>query len=408
MKHVNRRHLALYLSLGVITALSPGAGYAGGGEPSSPSAVAQPVPGAAGQQASAEERALQRQRYLPHCGLYCLYMAMKLAGRDINYRKLVKPEYYGSLQGSSLVELQRAAEDYGLYAAPASHLTIRDLCRSHYPMILHVKASLASVAYDHYVLFLGATAQQARIIDPPARIEWIPFRDLAPRWKGNGLLISARPIEAGFIYGPRYGQMAVYGALGAAIIGTGYFTKRRFARWWMVPPYQRLGLTMAQSIAVGALVVVFSLLQHLGNEAGFLAYPRAVRALQKTHAANFIPKISTGKAARLLGDGTLFIDARLTPDYQAGHLAGAINVPVDANDLVRHEKVKTIPRNAPIVVYCQSAACKFAEKVALKLVDDGFSRVSVFRGGWMEWASKHKDDIGHGTPEESKATEDHA
>ncbi len=38
----------------------------------------------------------------PHCGLYCMYAVLKLSGREIDFRELVKPEYLGSKKGSSL------------------------------------------------------------------------------------------------------------------------------------------------------------------------------------------------------------------------------------------------------------------------------------------------------------------
>ena len=40
-------------------------------------------------------------------------------------------------------------------------------------------------------------------------------------------------------------------------------------------------------------------------------------------------------------------------------------------------------------MYCQSAGCKYAEIVAIKLIDDGFSNISIFKGGWVEWAAKN-------------------
>ena len=46
-----------------------------------------------------------------------------------------------------------------------------------------------------------------------------------------------------------------------------------------------------------------------------------------------------------------------------------------------------------IVLYCQRAGCKFAERVGVKLIDDGFTNLTIFKGGWMEWTAKY------GTPD---------
>jgi rhodanese-related sulfurtransferase len=86
-----------------------------------------------------------------------------------------------------------------------------------------------------------------------------------------------------------------------------------------------------------------------------------------------------------------FVDARLTKDFQAAHLDGAVNVPIDANDRQRHKLLADIDKNAHIVVYCQSAGCRFAQTVAIKLKDDGYSDVSIFKGGWQQWDAKTGD-----------------
>ena len=40
-------------------------------------------------------------------------------------------------------------------------------------------------------------------------------------------------------------------------------------------------------------------------------------------------------------------------------------------------------------MYCQSSACKYAEIVAIKLKDDGYSNISIYKGGWAEWVAKN-------------------
>ena len=85
---------------------------------------------------------------------------------------LVKPEYLGSYQGSSMPDLLRAAHDNGLFAASAARLTPPVLRQSPCPVILHVRGQADSAKYDHYELFLGTEEGKARILNPP----------LAPRW----------------------------------------------------------------------------------------------------------------------------------------------------------------------------------------------------------------------------------
>lgn len=54
-----------------------------------------------------------------YCGLYALYTVLRIEGRPVNFRDLLRPEYIGSVDGSSSDELRRAATDFGLSALNA-------------------------------------------------------------------------------------------------------------------------------------------------------------------------------------------------------------------------------------------------------------------------------------------------
>lgn len=79
------------------------------------------------------------------------------------------------------------------------------------------------------------------------------------------------------------------------------------------------------------------------------------------------------------------VDARFQKDYSAGHIEGAISLPVNCTDQEYTQTTSKLPRNKPIVLYCQSKNCKFAEIIAISLREDGFRELSVFKGGWIEW-----------------------
>ncbi len=64
-------------------------------------------------------------------------------------------------------------------------------------------------------------------------------------------------------------------------------------------------------------------------------------------------------------------------------------MPVDANDIERQKATVDIAKDARIVMYCQSSACKYAEIVAIKLINDGYSNLSIYKGGWAEWKEKN-------------------
>jgi len=325
----------------------------------------------------------------PYCGIYCLYTTMKLADKEVDFRKLVKPEYIGSRKGSSLAELKQAAEDNGLYALPMGKLTSQVLRSCPHPVILHVKPGTTSKIYDHYVLFLGTEHGRARLFDPPNSVRLVPFQELAPRWDGNGLIVSAEPIDLSSIFAPTRKRFVMYATAVIAAIFALRGVKRLLPETMLSSRSKVFGLSIGQGAAFAIVALLCGMLYHFANDEGLLANANATSSIQQAHAANFIPKIGERKVHRLLGGDTVFIDVRFARDYKAGHLKDAINFPVDAND-VEHQKVTAdIAKDAHIVLYCQSVGCKFAETVAIKLMDEDFYNISVFRGGWNEWVAKN-------------------
>ena len=145
---------------------------------------------------------------------------------------------------------------------------------------------------------------------------------------------------------------------------------------------QLLGLSIAQAAGLTVLAILCGLSYHFVNDEGFLARPDATASIEQAHLINFIPKINERKVRQLLNNATIFIDARFPYDFEEGHLKGAINIPVNFSDDKRRKAMADVAKKARIVIYSQSASCKFAEKVAIKLVSDGFSNVSLFKDGW--------------------------
>lgn len=325
----------------------------------------------------------------PYCGLSCLYTVIKSTSKEIEFQHLVRPEYLASHKGSSLKGLKKASEDHGLYAEVLSKLNTQTLKKSTHPIILHVKADEDSIDYDHYVLFLGTKNGRAQIFDPPRPIELVPFYELAPRWNGYGLIISSTPIDLQTILVPIQIRFMIYAVIAIIAILALHWARRWLPKALLNSRRKLLGLSAAQGAALGIAALLAAFVYHFANNEGFLANANATASIQQAHLGNFIPKVSEKKVHKLLDSDTVFIDARFARDFKAGHLEGAINVPVDAND-VEHQKVTAdIAKDTRIVLYCQSAGCKFAEIVAIKLISDGFSNISIFRGGWQEWVAKN-------------------
>jgi rhodanese-related sulfurtransferase len=320
-----------------------------------------------------------------YCGIYCLYAVMKLADIDIDPKEVLKPEYIGSAGGSSLAELKKAAENYGMHAAAVGRLTTRELRQSPYPIILHVKSAADKKEYDHYELFLETENGHARLYNPPEPVVVVPFYELAPRWDGTGLIVSAKPIDINTIFASARKRFVMYAAIAVVIILMIRWGRRRWVSPATTMSRQRLlGLSAAQGAGLVFAAMICGMICHFASDEGFLAHPNDTDSIQQAHIGNFIPKIREKEIAELLNTDAVLIDARFACDFEEGHLEGAINIPVDTNDQQRCRALANIDKDARIVVYCQSGGCGFAERVAIKLMSDGFSNVSIFEGGRHE------------------------
>ncbi|UCG49520.1 MAG: hypothetical protein JSU94_07000 [Phycisphaerales bacterium] len=329
-------------------------------------------------------------RYNAHCGLHCMYFLLKLQRSTVTFDDLLVPAYITSWKGSSIRDLKRAAEDHCMYAVPFENFTTAELKSSPYPLILHVKPRIDSEEYDHFELYLGARAGKAELFDPPEPITLFPFADVAPRWDGTGLVVSPHPIDLGDIVAPTRKRFMLYATLAVATVLVIRWVSRRWVTQKAPVSRTRVyAVSLAQAGAFALVAVFVGITFNVVHDEGLLANPNTVQSIKLAHRGDFIPKVSTKHVRRLLGADTVFIDARFAQDFDQGHLEKAISIPVDANDAFRKRALARLPKNARIVVYCQSVACRFAERVAAKLLDDGFSNVSIYRAGWREWIAKY-------------------
>lgn len=99
--------------------------------------------------------------------------------------------------------------------------------------------------------------------------------------------------------------------------------------------------------------------------------------------------IQLPEAQELFESGdALFVDARHEFDFEIGHIAGAINIPLAEAEL-RLNTLGKIPRDKTVVVYCDGAECNSSFALAVRMRGRGFSDVRVFFGGWNEWQNSN-------------------
>ena len=82
----------------------------------------------------------------------------------------------------------------------------------------------------------------------------------------------------------------------------------------------------------------------------------------------------------------VFVDAREPAFFEEGHIPRSINLPRDAV-LQARTTGELADKSRPVVVYCSGEDCEDSKLVAKGLLAMGHSKVSVYAGGWEEWAA---------------------
>jgi ArsR family transcriptional regulator len=113
---------------------------------------------------------------------------------------------------------------------------------------------------------------------------------------------------------------------------------------------------------------------------------RNVAAVEKVVSSYFrqrdnLEPVSRKELLRRLRDGLVtVIDVRPEEEFVAGHLPGAINVPM--RELKR--RLRELPREQEIVAYCRGPYCVLSFEVVAALRARGF-RASRLEDGYPEW-----------------------
>jgi rhodanese-related sulfurtransferase/DNA-binding HxlR family transcriptional regulator len=92
---------------------------------------------------------------------------------------------------------------------------------------------------------------------------------------------------------------------------------------------------------------------------------------------------------RLRRSDVVLVDVRPSEEFDAGHIDGALSIPLDELD----QRLEELPADCEIVAYCRGAFCAYAHDAVRQLQDAGRTARRL-EGGWPEWQlaeHAHKD-----------------
>lgn len=110
----------------------------------------------------------------------------------------------------------------------------------------------------------------------------------------------------------------------------------------------------------------------------YITPPKAAPQAQDT--------VTLPEAQELWSSGSaFFLDAREPADYAAGHIAGALSLPIEEfND--RFSPVASIlTPDATIITYCDGMDCELSNRLMVRLRELGYHNVRHLVNGWTAW-----------------------
>lgn len=332
----------------------------------------------------------------PYCGLYCVYSAARLLSLECKLDDVLQTEFVGNPKGSSLEELCHAAEATGLYAYPIAGGTVSWLSKQTLPMILFVKRDpLLSRDFDHYVLYTKSEESRFTVVDPPEHVTTLSASALSQRWSGDGILLSTTPLNESAIPGHwSLGSVAVFVIVATILMVLLLFRGRAF-----LAVRKRDSDTFSYTLCKAIILLLASagggIIFNALSPLGLFAAEAPTKGIVEAFFPAEVREIDKNEARELLSqNASVFVDARYTPDYEAGHIAGAINVPIDIPDSrVLQLLMRSVDKTSRIVIYCQSRTCPFASVTAQRLMlHAGYHNVYIYKGGWKEWSADSDHD----------------
>ncbi len=90
----------------------------------------------------------------------------------------------------------------------------------------------------------------------------------------------------------------------------------------------------------------------------------------------------------LLAAGALLVDARDRNLYNDAHLPGALPLPLGEVDARLDDFGKRVPRDTPLIIYCNGFGCPDSFDLGVRLLAEGYQQVQVYEGGFPEWRDR--------------------
>jgi rhodanese-related sulfurtransferase len=363
-----------------------------------PLGLAQGLPDAKSLDLTLQRRSFQKVTTdSPHsyCGVCSLFRSLQALGKSVPFKSLLREDYISSSRGSTLKELQQAAADCGVVTKTLEAMTVRMLREVDHPAILHVRKAFGRAPYNHWVLYGGTEEGKARIYDGTRDCSLTDFDELRAIWDGVAVVVSDVPIDVTRVWNVRALEISMLAGLAFCFVaGTRLVEKRLRIKRDRAPRLRSVRVLLGQALSISWVALGVALAVHALSPAEGLSHGPSIDRIQEAYFETFLPKVNAKTLASLARDETAtVVDARRQVEFNAGHIKNARNIPPDVGATELNELLKSIPSSNHIAIYCRSKDCPYSGIVAQKLFQRGYTRISLYRGGWVEWAERQESDL---------------
>ncbi|HVH40251.1 MAG TPA: MBL fold metallo-hydrolase [Gemmatimonadaceae bacterium] len=162
---------------------------------------------------------------------------------------------------------------------------------------------------------------------------------------------------------------------------------KSFSTWagWLVPYDVDIHLIADDEAAAGRAVRELAM---IGLDRVTTWYdPTVIEEWRKSGARlGTIKKTDVGELATRDGDVTI-LDVRNTPEWSAGHVPGAIHIPVGQLS----ERLAELPRDKPLIIHCQGGG---RSAIATSLLQTlGLTNAEDLKGGYNAWTAAGNEGV---------------
>ncbi len=316
-----------------------------------------------------------------YCGLYCVFQAGRLSGRNVDLDRLIQPERMHGEFGSTTADLVECCREFQIACRPIHYASYADICILGGPVIVLVKNCPEASRANHWIMVLSARPDSAEVYDPSSGVFRLSAAELQSIWGGPAILIlkSSDGPEVEIVW------VGLKIVLIGFTLGSTLLVVRTLARTRWHP-----------AIVLVAAALFLAIVAHIFDPAGFANNRRAVERID----AVFHPRTPTiVTPADVLANASEFVlvDARTPPQYHSSRLPAAMNIPITSSHWRNERLLKDVPSDSRIVLYCNSKDCSWGDSLAKSAIFHRFASVAVLEvgvKGYVEAGGK----LSHGRP----------